>query len=545
MIKYILLLFILTNLVVTSQTVDKWEKVFDFQDTFALLQSAYDDGNHVLLTRTKVEGEIHVFVSTDLTNWEDKFQLKKSIIKDGKKYLHEITSLQFRNSSIFVVVELIDNQGYDNTGNLINKYKSILYKSSDLGENWEEIEFSKNFRSRKMTYFKMENESRGIFTQLPDSNEMKDRILITENGWADYKVIDTNKIKVINKYGMIISQVATIDKSDITIYTAYNEILHSSDIGETWEAAAVPVEYHKNSTSVKFQKYKDSYYLSGVVDKLVRTRDYGKTWDLVSEGSIFGAMSFFNDSIFSINVGRKLYETNDGGKSYEESYNYAAGDIYLISSVSYISKDKRIGISGNELLIENNEKYLVPPVFISPEKFYDLQPNFTVKWSENSLATSYDIMVKEFLDIKQGEILPIIDWDSGELFYSEFGRLSNEIEFKNQKPNVLYRVRLRCKNEELESQWDEMSFFTGVGTSVETQETTNINLYPNPAKEEINISYDKMINSIEILDLNGKEIISNKNLVPQMEQNIKVDYLHTGTYLIRINDNVYKRFVKE
>jgi hypothetical protein len=358
-------------------------------------------------------------------------------------------------------------------------------------------------------------------------------------------VLDTTKIKVINKYGMIISQVATIDKSDITIYTAYNEILHSSDIGETWEAVAVPLEYHKNSTSVKFQKYKDSYYLSGVVDKLVRTSDYGKTWDLVSEGNIFGAMSFFNDSIFSINVGRKLYETYDGGKSYEESFNYTAGDIYLISNVSYITKDKRIGISGNELLIENNEKYLVPPVFISPEKFYDLQPNFTVKWSENNLATSYDIMVKEFLDIKQGEILPIIDWESGELFYSEFGRLSNEIEFKNQKPNVLYRVRLRCKNEELESQWDEKSFFTGVGTSVENQEPTNLSLYPNPAKEEITISYDKMINSIEILDLNGKEITKNKNLAPQMEQSIKIDYLHTGTYLIRINDNVYKRFVKE
>ena len=73
----------------------------------------------------------------------------------------------------------------------------------------------------------------------------------------------------------------------------------------------------------------------------------------------------------------------------------------------------------------------------------------------------------------------------------------------------------------------------------------NLNIYPNPAKDELNIVFDKGINSVVILDLNGKAILSSNNLAPQMEQSINIDYLQTGTYFIKINDNIYKRFVKE
>jgi len=72
-----------------------------------------------------------------------------------------------------------------------------------------------------------------------------------------------------------------------------------------------------------------------------------------------------------------------------------------------------------------------------------------------------------------------------------------------------------------------------------------LNIYPNPAKEEMSISYEKGISSLVILDLNGKALLSNNNLAPQMVQNINIDYLQTGTYFIRINDNVYVQFVKE
>jgi hypothetical protein len=73
----------------------------------------------------------------------------------------------------------------------------------------------------------------------------------------------------------------------------------------------------------------------------------------------------------------------------------------------------------------------------------------------------------------------------------------------------------------------------------------NLNIYPNPTKDELNIVFDKGINSILILDLNGKAILTSNNIAPQMEQNINIDYLQTGTYFIKINDNIYKRFVKE
>lgn len=42
----------------------------------------------------------------------------------------------------------------------------------------------------------------------------------------------------------------------------------------------------------------------------------------------------------------------------------------------------------------------------------------------------------------------------------------------------------------------------------------NLNIYPNPAKDELNIVFDKGINSVVILDLNGKAILSSNNLAP-------------------------------
>lgn len=57
-------------------------------------------------------------------------------------------------------------------------------------------------------------------------------------------------------------------------------------------------------------------------------------------------------------------------------------------------------------------------------------------------------------------------------------------------------------------------------------------LYPNPATEFINILSDKLIEKVEIYDLNGR-LLKNSNKV----QNICISALETGTYLIKVTIN--------
>lgn len=108
---------------------------------------------------------------------------------------------------------------------------------------------------------------------------------------------------------------------------------------------------------------------------------------------------------------------------------------------------------------------------------------------------------------------------------------------------VVYNDSIYCINKSKPSfaTYSKIEFSS---TSVES-EVKNLNIYPNPAKIEINIDYDKPINSIEILDLNGKELFHSSSINSEYKQVIEIDFLNTGTYFIRINDTIYKRFIKE
>jgi len=74
----------------------------------------------------------------------------------------------------------------------------------------------------------------------------------------------------------------------------------------------------------------------------------------------------------------------------------------------------------------------------------------------------------------------------------------------------------------------------------------SFNLYPNPVDNVLNVTSDKNIQSLQVYDLLGQEIM---NVQPESKQySINVDYLKAGTYMVRVvvdQQAGFYRFIKK
>ena len=76
---------------------------------------------------------------------------------------------------------------------------------------------------------------------------------------------------------------------------------------------------------------------------------------------------------------------------------------------------------------------------------------------------------------------------------------------------------------------------------------SNINIYPNPANDHINIDFGNLDNvedwNIKIINILGQEVLSQ----PMNTDKINVSELSKGVYIIRISDGINqadKKFIK-
>ena len=90
---------------------------------------------------------------------------------------------------------------------------------------------------------------------------------------------------------------------------------------------------------------------------------------------------------------------------------------------------------------------------------------------------------------------------------------------------------------------DNVNIFNGP-VGIEENEDNSLTIFPNPAKDVLNINSDKAINQIDVYDMNGKLVKSYTNV----SNTINIKDLSTGAYMLNItteDGQVSRKIVKE
>lgn len=140
-------------------------------------------------------------------------------------------------------------------------------------------------------------------------------------------------------------------------------------------------------------------------------------------------------------------------------------------------------------------------------------------WSDDENVTAWDFQ----LSLSEQFETNIIDEEVTTNSYTLMTELDNDTQ---------YFWRVRAKNESADSDWsDTFSFTTEPATSVEIKERFNIEVFPNPATENLTIHFSSQeIVEYSIIDIHG-QILKNGILNSSA---INVQELNKGTYLLKI-----------
>ncbi len=111
-------------------------------------------------------------------------------------------------------------------------------------------------------------------------------------------------------------------------------------------------------------------------------------------------------------------------------------------------------------------------------------------------------------EIFSGHYLPQGIWGASSVEY-EFYNMNNEDQYA--KVTVIYSATL-----------------AGIGD----QEETSINMYPNPATDQVTLEANSRIKQVSIFDLTGKKVLS--SLADDSKVVVNINSLENGIYLVRL-----------
>jgi hypothetical protein len=283
----------------------------------------------------------------------------------------------------------------------------------------------------------------------------------------------------------------------------------------------------------------------------LKTTDGGRTWNPLPPVNgqmpeVFILLNFVpidENTIYLVgrwHDGYHFYFTEDGGNTWNEldtkpfeGYPQTPAEYYHLEYINnYFIVEKRYkpGALGNTNLMKSVDFVNWEPLFISDT----ISVGKFIK----------DIQYFEDVAIGLGNNIFIVSTDNGNTWMDLYNE--NEVIYMNGNPlsGFAYIDGYVYTEAFIPGRKSLYRYKLDIQSSVKT-ELINLSVYPNPAQSEVNITYEKGLESIEVIDINGRSMMSLNGLKLAYEKSISVDELSTGTYFIRINDKIYKRFVKE
>ena len=253
--------------------------------------TSLDDGS---LTDRKIQaitaiGDT-VFVGTDNGLYRHSSEGWAQISVGGTGNIRALASAEHR---LYVAVgNDVENKTFSITLSIFSTFNTSLslYRSTDLGDSWQAIDFTKTASDSK------------------------------ENGWFSFSH-ETNKPDVVAQK----ADNSEVDKtSRLKMVAAQERLLvldggngyYSSDAGETWISLDTSIQYMSDTFAVVMSGA-DTFYTSGRFG-IQRTTDAGKTWHPFNTGLVRTGVSNLvhaNQALYAT-IWKELVVSYDGGESW-------------------------------------------------------------------------------------------------------------------------------------------------------------------------------------------------------------------------------------
>jgi hypothetical protein len=338
-----------------------------------------------------------------------------------------------------------------------------------------------------------------------------------DNNSKYYTVISSTKNNFTNYDSIVLdSNAYNVDliKGNNCIYLTFRTYAQpdsqatyrSDNFGESWKKVfnSFILNTRFISDSVGYGKYWDEASQKNIQ---IKTSDNGLNWEIVPV--TYPGYEYFDDVIFDYSfvdfapLKKGFNKSHDEGKTWEE-INRGLPDGF---------------IAGYNLFWRTN-------LF----SFYDKNTGFT-----------YDPNFGLYKTIDGGK-----NWS---LLWNDFQMKINDIHFlkHGKKFYFLFSNINKGSSDMYYGMFDSLDIWSSV--EAEARLTNNIQVYPNPAKEEINIQTSGFFNmntSIRVYDAAGKQVLETKLQIPQTT--IDISGLDKGIYFIKIlngNGEFVEKLIKE